>query len=354
MGLRRVGAATARLRFAKRYSRKALPSQSATFASAAFAKRYSRKRYLRKALLAQALPSQSAAVAKSNSHRRRLGYAPAIMRVHHLRCGSFCPLFERWLQGTGRIFGRADLPCHCLLIETDQSGLVLVDTGLGVEDLNDPVKRLGPVRHVMSPVRDASQTAVRQIEALGFDRSDVRHIVLTHMDFDHAGGLSDFPDAVVHLMADEKLAAVEPPTRAERFRYRAVQWNHDPIWQPHVISGERWRGFECVRDLPGLPPEILMMPLAGHTRGHSGVAVGVGDQWLVHAGDAYFHHEEMAANPKCPPGTAFYQRLIAFDNDQRLANQHRLRELVTSHTDIRVFCAHDPTELRQLQLGSDA
>ncbi len=32
-------------------------------------------------------------------------------------------------------------------------------------------------------------TALRQIEAMGFSASDVRHIVLTHMDFDHAGGL---------------------------------------------------------------------------------------------------------------------------------------------------------------------
>jgi glyoxylase-like metal-dependent hydrolase (beta-lactamase superfamily II) len=36
-----------------------------------------------------------------------------------------------------------------------------------------------------------------QVQRLGFDPRDVRHIVLTHLDFDHAGGLDDFPHATV-------------------------------------------------------------------------------------------------------------------------------------------------------------
>jgi glyoxylase-like metal-dependent hydrolase (beta-lactamase superfamily II) len=30
-------------------------------------------------------------------------------------------------------------------------------------------------------------TAIRQLEQLGFDPRDVEHIVLSHLDFDHAG-----------------------------------------------------------------------------------------------------------------------------------------------------------------------
>ena len=32
-------------------------------------------------------------------------------------------------------------------------------------------------------------------------------------------------------------------------------------------------GFDGVRQLEGLPPEILMVPMPGHTWGHAGVAV---------------------------------------------------------------------------------
>lgn len=37
---------------------------------------------------------------------------------------------------------------------------------------------------------------------------DVRHIVLTHLDFDHAGGLDDFPEATVHMLQIERDVAV--------------------------------------------------------------------------------------------------------------------------------------------------
>ena len=67
------------------------------------------------------------------------------------------------------------------------------------------------------------ETAVRQIEALGFSPSDVRHIVITHLDFDHAGGLEDFPNATVHLM-DAEFSAATGPRRGfvPRSRYLAA------------------------------------------------------------------------------------------------------------------------------------
>ena len=52
-------------------------------------------------------------------------------------------------------------------------------------------------------------TWARQVEALGYSARDVRHIVVTHLDPDHAGGLSDFPDAEVHIFRAEHKAAME-------------------------------------------------------------------------------------------------------------------------------------------------
>jgi glyoxylase-like metal-dependent hydrolase (beta-lactamase superfamily II) len=57
-----------------------------------------------------------------------------------------------------------------------------------------------------------NETAVRQIEELGFGAADVRHIVLTHFDLDHIGGLADFPDAEVHLTAGEARGSVHAPS----------------------------------------------------------------------------------------------------------------------------------------------
>jgi glyoxylase-like metal-dependent hydrolase (beta-lactamase superfamily II) len=47
------------------------------------------------------------------------------------------------------------------------------------------------------------ETAIAQIEALGFSWEDVKHIALTHFHYDHAGGLPDFPGAKVHIFQGE-------------------------------------------------------------------------------------------------------------------------------------------------------
>ncbi len=91
---------------------------------------------------------------------------------------------------------------------------------------------------------------------------------------------------------------------------------------------------------------MLIVPLEGHTRGHAGVAVKTPDGWLLHAGDAYFHHGELSATPSCPPALRFFQSVMAVDDAKRRANQVRLRELVKEHGgEVRVFSAHDKSEL---------
>jgi len=56
------------------------------------------------------------------------------MRIHHLNCGCMCPyggaLYDGFSHGI-----KAHLVCHCLLIETDNHSLILVDTGFGREDV---------------------------------------------------------------------------------------------------------------------------------------------------------------------------------------------------------------------------
>ena len=84
------------------------------------------------------------------------------------------------------------LGCHCLLIEGAE-GLVLVDTGFGVADTESPRQLGRPFLAMTRPQARASETALAQVRALGFDPHDVRHIITTHLDLDHAGGLPDFP-----------------------------------------------------------------------------------------------------------------------------------------------------------------
>jgi|APTNR8051073442_1049403.scaffolds.fasta_scaffold00298_25 glyoxylase-like metal-dependent hydrolase (beta-lactamase superfamily II) len=274
------------------------------------------------------------------------------MRIHHLNCGTCCPVGGRLFDG-GSASPFARLVCHCLLIESD-AGLILVDTGFGTRDVARPRGRLSPFFLALNNIQlRPEETALAQVRRLGFDPLDVRHIVISHLDFDHAGGIEDFPHAAIHLLADEADAASHRRggMMGSR-RYRPQQWDEVEAWRCYRPGeGERWFGFEAVRDLDGLPPEVLLIPLMGHTWGHSGVAIrettdGSGGGWLFYAADAYFYRGEIGSHRyHCPPGLRAYQTMMEVDRTARLTNQARLRRLSLAHEgEVRIFCAHDAVE----------
>lgn len=276
------------------------------------------------------------------------------MRIHYLRCGTDCPfggaLFDGFSKGPLGL-----IPCAAQLIETPQ-GLVLVDTGYGSEDVHHPHPRLSVAFRALLNIRfRIEETALHQVKALGYSPADVRHIVLTHLDFDHAGGLEDFPNARVHVMERERDAA-ERKRRGfvAKRRYRPEQWDDVRDWRTYAGGGEPWFGFDSVRQLDGLPPEILMVPMPGHTWGHAGVAIRSGDGWVLNAGDTYFYRRELDPDRRrCTPGLRAYQTLIEVDREARFANQERLRDLKRDHGgEVTIFCSHDERELEVMQASA--
>lgn len=269
-------------------------------------------------------------------------------KIHHLNCATLCPQGAKLIHGKGKLLAPSLLSCHCLLIESND-GLILVDTGFGIQDMLS-LDRMGQgTAMALNPKRQPEETAVRQIEARGFKRSDVRHIVLTHLDPDHAGGIADFPNAAIHLLEDEHTAAMHPQSLGEKMRYRQAMWSHTPQWQLHPATGEDWFGFTSVRMLENSLHDILLVPLPGHSRGHCGVAIASNDGWLLHCGDAYFHKNEMNLdNPKGTIGSSVIQALDDTNRKQRVSNQRRLRELKRSYgSNITLFCSHDHDEFDQ-------
>jgi len=240
--------------------------------------------------------------------------------------------------------------CHCLVVEHN-NGLVLVDTGVGTRDIEQKdwpwaLKRFG------KPRLEKSETIVQQIASLGLNIEDVRDILITHLDLDHAGGLMDLPHARVHVHELEREAAFTPSTAMARRRYLPQQWAHDVRWQTHSKMGERWFGFEGVRPVPGCSDEILLIPLIGHTKGHCGVAVNGPDGWLLHCGDAYYHRDQLLEGEKAPMSVRMFQRSTDTIRSERIRNVRRLGALQREHeAEVRLFSAHDPVEFAELAPG---
>jgi glyoxylase-like metal-dependent hydrolase (beta-lactamase superfamily II) len=270
----------------------------------------------------------------------------AVTKVHHLDLCTMCPIGQRW-------FGR--FVVHSLLVETSDR-LVLVDTGFGLDDMREPKKRLGAAFvYAVRGQLGEEHTAIRQVERLGYAAKDVRDLVPTHLDVDHAGGIPDFPDAAIHVTRRERDSALARSSFRERERYRPAHFAHGPKWEVHEPGGDKWMGFESVQ---AIADDVLLIPMPGHTWGHACVAVkappGSAFEWYLHCGDAYFSCGEKTDPGDALPGVRAFQAMIAMDDDLRRANAGRLRELYASDNGKRVkmFSAHCPTEFAELSRGS--
>lgn len=225
------------------------------------------------------------------------------MSIRHLDCAGLIP------RGAG------PLVFHVLVVETSR-GLALVDTGFG---------GAGP------------RTAKR---LLGVDAAQVRDIVLTHLDFDHVGGLPDFPGATVHTTAAEHAAAITSPDLYERVRYRRGAFAHGPQWRLYDGPGETWREGLTAFPVDGVP-EIALIPMPGHTRGHAAVGVTDGASLLVHAGDASFDGSSYRPGLGRSPHLRALEQVATRDR-RSIARNHRILADLDARADVSVVNAHDP------------
>ena len=263
------------------------------------------------------------------------------MKIHHLNCGTMRPFGIPRKDGSGGFFARGDGIIHCLLVETG-AGLVLVDTGWGLRDCSNPAPTVAQFMAIVGCARNPDETAVRQITRLGFDPADVRHILLTHMHLDHAGGLPDFPNAAIHLADTELEACLNPHSYMERFAYRPEHWAHSPRWKAHPLTGGRWFEFESAPPFRIGAAEFVMVPFTGHTRGHCAIAVRTDDGWLMHCGDLYGYQPQIEpVQPHKYPSGALMESVITTGFHMPRRHWVTLRNFLRAHgNEVTAFCSH--------------
>lgn len=276
--------------------------------------------------------------------------------VHHLNCGTMHAYgFPRedvrgGVLARGHALARGRAVIHCLLVETGD-GLALVDTGWGVGDCVAPSRTVRQFASFVGCTLDPDETAIRQIEGLGHDPAGVKHIFVTHLHLDHAGGIADFPQAEVHALAVEIDAHARPRSLMERYAYRPEHRSHGPRWWAHIPQGDRWFGLACAPPVRIGATEFVMVPFPGHTRGHCAVAVGSGDGWLLHCGDLYGYHRQVdPIQPYAHPCGRLMEWMVTTWFKMPRRHWLTLRGLLQAHGDqIRAFCGHDTYEFEALR-----
>jgi N-acyl homoserine lactone hydrolase len=205
------------------------------------------------------------------------------------------------IGGTLRAFGvgagadqRIRVPIVSFLVEHPAAGPILLDTGFHRVVADGPPRErnrnLGPVGRLQTRnIRMApTQTVAAQLRTRGIEPAEIRLIVMTHLHFDHASALSDFPGATVLVSGPEWSAARGrgssllgyPPAQIDPgLSYRTIDL-HAPPTHPHGP-------FERALDLFG-DGSLILLDTPGHSAGHLSILARLREREALIAGDAIY------------------------------------------------------------------
>ncbi len=174
--------------------------------------------------------------------------------------------------------------------------------------------------------RTLLRTPVEALALLGVNAQSVSDVVVTHMHYDHAGTLGDFPAARFHLQAAEMAYATGPCMSHDDLRH--------PFTAAHVCEMVRQvysgRVAFCDGDAE-IAPNLSVHKIGGHTGGLQCVRVLTRRGWVVLASDASHFYENFQKQKLFP---------IVLDAQAMIRGFARLQ--VLAETPAHVVPGHDP------------
>lgn len=219
--------------------------------------------------------------------------------------------------------GIVDIPLPGYLIEHDQ-GLVLFDTGMNPVVCDDPALLFGDRPEATMITANPEQRIDRQIRQLGFETTDVTHVILSHTHCDHAGGLYLFPQAQFFAGPGEFRWAAQPPAEIQHLFF-------PQDYSSPTVQSFNWTTMTIpVLDLFG-DGAIEIHHLPGHTPGELSALVRLPSQNVILTGDTVHLREAVSWTQ---PDPSDWDLEIAKDSIRKLA-------ALTEREDARLWIAHD-------------
>jgi glyoxylase-like metal-dependent hydrolase (beta-lactamase superfamily II) len=185
--------------------------------------------------------------------------------------------------------------------------VILVDTGF---DQAEADRRAMP-----STVRNPAAV----LEPLGLTAAAITRVIVTHLHFDHAGGLHLFPNATLHLQAAE-MAYATGPCMCEPSLGRTYTGAHVCEAVKRLFAGQ-----VVFHDGDGEVAEgVTVHRTGGHSRGMQAVRVRTEAGWLVLASDATHFYENIWTRVPFPIVVDLEEMLKGFTRLESLASSRRL------------------------------
>jgi N-acyl homoserine lactone hydrolase len=213
------------------------------------------------------------------------------------------------------------VPCPAFLIE-HPAALVLFDTGLSPRAIDDPVAYYGEeIARAMKLRFSREQRIDARLAELGYRSTDVRHVIMSHLHLDHAGGLCLFPHATFHAFADELAEA-----RAARHAPHAVYKFEDLA----AVENSTWKLYDSDVDIFG-DGSLRFFKLPGHSAGEGSLLVRLASRNLMLTADTVHVREALER-----------EKPTLFDSDPVAAvrSVQRLKQLIAENR-ADSWIAHD-------------
>lgn len=194
------------------------------------------------------------------------------------------------------------VPVPAFLVHHPEAGPFLVDTGLHPSVAAKPAANLGRiVASYARPRLGPGEDLPAQLRDRGIDPKSIRLVVMTHLHFDHASGMSEFPGATFVLSEPEWVAATGE-RRPLMHGYRPAHYDYAFDYRTVGYGAERissYASFGRTFDLFG-DGSVRLAFTPGHTAGHQAVICRLRDRDFVIAGDAIYTLAQLDDAPPPP------------------------------------------------------
>ncbi len=194
----------------------------------------------------------------------------------------------------------------------------LIDSGVGFNKLNEKQLRNYGVTEESS--------ILKSLEQLGLTADDIDVLLMTHLHFDHAGGLTRWEeDKLVSTFPNAKIYTTEvewEEMRNPNIRSRNTYWKEN--WEPVQHQVETFK--ESIVVVPG----IEMIHTGGHSDGHAIIKLTQNGDTLIHMADIMPTHAHqnplwVMAYDDYPMTSVFAKEKLmkeAFDNGYKFIFYH--------------------------------